>query len=251
MKDSAEFNGIRAKMYADCIDQFSTSREEDIEVMFEYLTPRRNETILEVGAGNGFFSKHLSKVVKKLIVSDPSKDQLKGIKKLDCDNVSVVCEGADVLTMKKNMVDAVWSFGALHHCFNKVDAFKNFNRILKKNGRVVIGDVWSDSNLAKHFDDHIAKYCVTGHEVAFWSDEFAESVCFLSGFAKPVIKDLNLRWKFKKKSDIGKFIYLIHGMTGTTEENCLRSVEKILGIEKKGDYYCLNWPMKILIAKKK
>jgi len=28
-------------------------------------------------------------------------------------------------------------------------------------------------------------------------------------------------------------------------------IEEILGIEKKGNKFCLNWPMKVMISKKK
>ncbi|PIN88872.1 methyltransferase type 11 [Candidatus Pacearchaeota archaeon CG10_big_fil_rev_8_21_14_0_10_34_76] len=247
----AEFSGIRSQMYKECLKEFPSARNEDFEVMNKYLAPKDNEIVLEIGAGSGFFSEKLSEKVKKLIVSDPSKEQLEEVKKLGKKNIEVRDEGADKLTLGKEIADAIWSFGAMHHCFDKTKAFENFARVLKKNGRLVMADVWHDSKLAKHFDTQVAKFCVTGHEVAFWSDEFAESLCFLTGFEKPKIYDLKINWKFKSKEDIGTFLYKIHAMTKTNPEECLRGAEEILGIEKKGDLYCLNWPMKVMISKKK
>lgn len=247
-----EFSGIRSKLYKECLIEFPDARQQDIVVMKKYLNPKKDETILEVGAGSGFFSGLLADMLTngKLIVSDPSGEQLEAVSSLNKKNVSVVAEGADKLTLENSQVDAVWSFGAMHHCFDKKMAFSNFSRILKKGGRLVIADVWSGSKLAKHFDSQVSKYCVTGHEVAFWSDEFAESLCYLSGFKKPKITNLHLQWKFKTKKEIGIFLYKIHAMTKTTPEECLRGAEKILGIKKDRGYYLLNWPMKVLVAYK-
>jgi len=246
----AEFSGLRSQLYKACLEEFPHARDEDLKIMAKYLAPKKHEIILEVGAGSGFFSTPLASMVKKLIVSDPSKEQLNEIKQLKLKNVDLVEQGADTLNLKSGNIDAIWSFGAMHHCFNKTKAFKNFAKTLNKNGRLVIADVWCGSKLAKHFDTKVAKYCISGHEVAFWTNEFAESLCFLAGFEKPKIYNLKIQWKFNSKKDIGIFLYKIHAMTKTTPLECLRGAEEILGIEKKNGLYCLNWPMKIMISKK-
>lgn len=247
---TVEFSGIRSKLYKECLREFPRARDEDVEVMKKYLAPKDNETILEIGAGSGFFSVVLADFVKKLIVSDPSEEQLQEVRDLNKKNIQVVAEGANTLNLEKETADAIWSFGAMHHCFNKTKSFQNFAKILKKNGRLVLADVYHGSKLAKHFDIQVSKYCITGHEVAFWTDEFAESLCFLTGFEKPEIHSLNINWKFETKKEIGLFLYKIHAMTKTTPEECLRGANEILGIEKKNGLYCLNWPMKVMISQK-
>lgn len=252
-----EFDGIRSKLYKECLIEFPDARLEDIEVMKKYLAPKKCERILEIGAGSGFFSKVISDLLGdegRLIVSDPSLEQLEEIKKLERKNIDViqfVQFGSEKVNLEKDKIDAVWSLGAMHHMFQKSKSFGNLSRILKKGGRVVIADVFSGSNLAKHFDDKVAKFCITGHEVAFWSKEYADSICFLNNFTKPKFYDLNIQWKFKKKEDIGLFLYKLHGMTKTTPENCLKGAEEILGIEKKDGLYCLNWPLTLFITYKK
>ena len=245
-----EFSGIRSKLYRECLKEFPNARDEDIDVMKKYLAPKNTETILEVGAGSGFFSGILADLVEKLIVSDPSEEQLQEVKNLNKKNIKIVVRGADNLNLKKETADAIWSFGAMHHCFNKTKSFQNFFQVLKKDGRLILADVYHGSKLARHFDVQVAKFCITGHEVAFWTNEFAESLCFLAGFEKPQIYDLDIKWKFKTKEEIGVFLYKIHAMTKTTPEKCLRGAEEILGIKQKNDLYCLNWPMKVMISKK-
>ena len=52
-----EFIGIRSKLYKECLKEFPHVRDEEINALKKYLTPKDNETILEVGAGSGLLSK--------------------------------------------------------------------------------------------------------------------------------------------------------------------------------------------------
>lgn len=252
-----EFDGIRSKLYKEALEEFPNARENDIRCMKKYLLPKKGEHILEIGAGSGFFSQHISDLIGekgRLIVSDPSLEQLEAVKKLNKKNVDViqfVQFGSEAVDLERNKVDAIWSFGAMHHLMQKTKSFGNMNRILKKNGRVVICDVFQDSKLAEHFDDKVAKYSITGHEVSFLSREYAKTLCYLAGFEKPKFYDVNMEWKFKNKKDIGLFLYKLHAMTKTTPEGCLKGAEGVLGVEKKGEYYLLNWPLTIMITSKK
>ena len=256
-KKKQEFDGIRSKLYKECLQQFPDARQEDVEVMKKYLKPKKGERILEIGAGSGLFSKHISDIIGdkgELIVADPSLDQLQEIKKLNKKNIDViqfVQFGSEAVNLEKDKVDAVWSLGAFHHMINKNKAFENISRILKKKGRLAIADVFVCSKLAKHFDDRVAKYCVTGHEVSFLSKEYVNTLCYLNGFKKPKFYDLDTKWKFKSKKDIGVFLYKLHAMVKSNPKECLKGAEEILGVRKKGKFYYLNWPITLFTTKLK
>jgi arsenite methyltransferase len=248
----AEFSGIRSKLYKKAMEEYPKARLEDIKVMKEYLMPKEGEFILEIGAGNGFFSKYISERIGdngKLIVSDPSSEQLEAVKDLNKSNIEILQKGAEDIDLDENSVDAIWSFGAMHHCFNKKEAFENFKSVLKVGGRLVLVDVFEGSNLARHFDDKVDKYCITGHKVEFWRDEMAINLCNSVGLGKPKIIDLNIKWKFESEKEVGKFLYKIHAMTKSNHWEILKGAKDILGIEKTGGKYYLNWPMKIMIMK--
>ena len=252
-----EFDGIRSKLYKEALIEFPDARAEDLEIMEKFLAPKKGERILEIGAGSGFFSKHISDLIGekgRLIVADPSLEQLDEVKKLARSNIDViqfVQFGSEIVNLEKDKVDAIWSFGAMHHVSQKRKSFENMKRILKKDGRIVIADVFVGSKLAKHFDDKVAKFSITGHDVSFLSREYVESLCYLCGFTKPEFHDINIKWRFKRRRDLGVFLYKLHAMTKATPQECLRGAEEILGISKEGNSYCLHWPMTLLIMRYK
>src|SRR5579862_23718 len=179
-----EFTGLRSQYFKEIMREFPHARQEELQLALEHLQPKKGESILEIGAGSGFFSKAIAEHVypSHLVVSDPSAEQLEEIGNQK--NISIVKGGADSLpldhpSLPESGFDAIWSGGSFHHIRNKFLAFTHFHQLLKPGGRLVISDVFAGSNLAKHFDLEVAKYCVTGHEVSFLSKEFADSLCYL------------------------------------------------------------------------
>ncbi len=246
-----EFSWIRSELYKECLKEFSNARNQDFETMEKFLNPQKNETILEVWAWSWFFSWKIADKCKKLYVSDPSSEQLQAVKELWKDNISVLEWWAESINLPENSVDAIRSFWALHHCFNKTKAFENFQKTLKSWWKLIIVDVLSWSKLAKHFDDKVAKYCITGHEVAFFTKEYFDSLCFVSGFNNVNFVNLDVKRNFQKEEDIWKFLYKLHAMTKTSTEECLKWAKEILWVSQKDLIYCLNRPLTVFMATKK
>jgi len=257
-----EFAGVRAKLYEQALARYPNAREDDIKIMKKLLNPKTGEHILGFGEGNGFFCNAIAEAVGstgKYLITDPSQDQLKGLEsRVKCPWVEVKVAGAEELNVGARSFDKVWSFGAFHHCPNQTMAMKHIYNSLRYGGKVVICDVFQGSNLAKHFDVQVARYCNTGHEVKFLSDEFARSLCYLAGFedSKVKIVEFNQKWRFDNEKSLGDFVYKLHAMTklsGNMKEKIDKTVEgcrDILGYKFVNGLYELNWPMKALVAEK-
>jgi ubiquinone/menaquinone biosynthesis C-methylase UbiE len=259
-----EFNNIRSKLYEEAISEYPLARNQDILSMQKYLQPKKGDYVLGIGEGNGYFCNEIAKAIGKVgkyTISDPSPQQLKNIRNREIHSrLEIIAASAEEIPLRPNQYNKVWSFGAFHHCHNQTEAMKRIYQSLKPEGKLVICDVFQGSKLAKHFDTQVARYCCTGHEVQFLSEEFAKTLCNIAGFDAEKIKiiDLPQKWSFNTEYDLGKFIYKLHAMTlipGTEDQKIkqtLKGCKKILGIEynSTSKKYELNWPMKALIAKK-
>lgn len=266
----AEFDGVRAQLYDEAMTEYPLARQHDIETMHRLLNLRPTTNVLGVGEGNGYFCKPITDVTTRAryTVTDPSQDQLATIQRrfshlIDkpCTQrrLDLIAEGAeDLVSIGDNLYNRVWSFGAFHHCPNQTRGMQEINRVLLPGGKAVICDVFQGSPLARHFDTQVARYCVTGHDVKFLSEEFARTLTYLAGFdeSKVQIVDLPQRWKFDSERDMGRFIYKLHAMTnlpGDEEEKFAQAAEgckNILGITHQDGKVILNWPMKAIVAVK-
>ncbi len=246
------FFGQRAQLYTEALSDFPDVRAVEVAINLAYIKPNKGEKFLEVGSGSGLYTKILAPLVKELVATDPSEDQLENLKTSNIADLRTIQVGADllheneILVHEKGSFDAVWSLGAFHHCSNKTQAFANFRDLLKTGGRILICDVFSGSTFADYFDAEVALFSIIGHEVAFLTEHFARSLCAISGFSKPRFISLDYPWVFKNLQDLGLFMYKLHGMTKTTPEQCLESVGKFMKIEKSQDGFILHVPLVIL-----
>lgn len=258
MPNTVEFTKSRSEHYEKAIFEYPNARNHDIQAMYELLDPQPGERILGFGEGNGYFCEAIANSIGEdgtYVVTDPSQYQLNNLRKrVTSSHVEVICTSAEYLPEEE--FDKVWSFGAFHHCHNQTNAMQSISNSLRDGGKLILCDVFAGSPLARHFDTVVSRYCDTGHEVKFLSDEFAETLCYLSGLQLVELVDLNQRWKFDSKQDLGKFVYHLHALTKLprSEQQRLNTViegcEKILGIHDTEEGCVLYWSMKALIAEK-
>ncbi|MBC00337.1 MAG: methyltransferase type 11 [Rhodobacteraceae bacterium] len=250
---SIEFVGKRSSDYRDALSHYADVWLPDIACMKRCLAPRPGERILEVGAGNGYFSTAIAECLGPdglLVASDPSVDQLSG---LEADsthgNIRVVPASADVLDIPFSGFDAVWSRGAIHHVTDKTSAFTRFSALARPGGRLVIADIFAGTPLARYFDGFIARSCSTGHEVAFLSHEFAESLCALTGWGQPTFDEVITPWEFRNREDIGRFLQLLFSAKPDySAEDCFAAADHYLSVSETASGWALMWPMTVMTA---
>ncbi|WP_019934691.1 class I SAM-dependent methyltransferase [Oceanimonas smirnovii] len=253
--EAIEFNTVRSKSYKEAINNFSGVWKEDLQVMLDYLAPEQGNNIIELGAGSGFFSFEISKLIGQegtLHIVDPSKEQLEPLIESDLSNIVIHCEAAENMSSDLQMqLDLIWSRGAFHHVSRKVDTMVKLNAMSKMGARCLIFDIFSGSAVAEYFDNFVAEACTTGHEVSFLSKGFARSMCKLSGWGEPHFVEIPLRWHFKEKEHIGVFLnQLLSNKEEYTSDITMGMAERILGVFKTENGWCLNWPMTLMETKK-
>ncbi|MFT6915743.1 MAG: arsenite methyltransferase [Motiliproteus sp.] len=253
MNAKVEFSLERSRSYKSALKNYPDAWEEDSLLMLQYLAPSKNEVVLEIGAGSGFFSFDISDLVGDkghLFVVDPSPEQLSPIKKAYVPNITIMQVPAEEIELPEGAIlDAIWSRGAFHHVKDKVATLSHLAKNSRKGTRLVICDIFAGTQLSAYFDTHVAVTCTTGHEVCFLSKEFATSLCKTTGWDTPSFIDVALQWHFETKEDIGKFLSLLHSNKPEfSSHDSLAEAEAILGIKKTPRGWALNWPMTVMMT---
>ena len=237
MSHRVEFSTERSRSYKLALSQFPNCWEEDKILMSEYFSPAIGETILELGAGSGFFSFDIAQAIGEkghLFVVDPSPEQVKPILESDAENITVVQKPAEELNFPSDLqLDGIWSRGAFHHVKDKHQVLNKIGEFSKPGARLVICDIFSGTKLADYFDEHVAVTCTTGHEVNFLSKSFAKSLCRNTGWSEPEFDDISLQWQFETEADIGLFLSLLHSNKPEfSAEHSLHDAKRLLGLKE-------------------
>jgi len=101
-------------------------------------------TAADLGCGSGFFTVPLSRRVKKVYGIDVQKEMLSFLedkmKKLKIKNIVLLLSKPDEIPLENESVDLLISVNTLHEFDNKEKMIKEMERVVKKDGKLLIMD---------------------------------------------------------------------------------------------------------------
>ncbi len=249
----AEFDhSTRRIHYIQANEEMPSVRKLEIYLMMQKIGAARGETIADYGSGKGALTFMLAKKVGKngyLIALDNSKKTLDIIKEKKKPNIETKLLKDETIPLRDNSVDKLVSLASFHHVLNKEKAFKEFYRVIKKGGKLIIGDVADQTNVQRYFDGPVNSFCSTGHKHIFLDENRAKELCRYAGFSEMKFSIEQTPWVFCNEKEAGRFLHLIHDATCTPEE-CLMMAKEYLGFSQKKDKFSLNWQLFYLVAEK-
>lgn len=253
--------------YRKANDKFPEVRSEELNLMLKKVNPKNGEIIVEAGTGNGYLTFPIAKKVGKtgaVITYDIIKENLEEVRELNSKfrlPIQVRNQKSSYDFQENNeSVDKVISIASFHHYDDRskktgfsgrLKALKEFNRILKNNGTLIIGDVGRNTVSAKYFnaiDD--PRYCYpNGHPHDFLDKAEIEMLCNKSGFFIDDYEVIHVPWTFDSEEQAKEFLHTIHNAKCSPEES-LGHAKKYLKFWKKAGKFYLDWELFYLVAKK-
>jgi ubiquinone/menaquinone biosynthesis C-methylase UbiE len=115
-----------------------TSTDFQLEGALHRLVLKSKSTILEIGCGFGRSLPILSKLCKQVYATDISEKMISIAKETNkSPNIKYLISEAESLNLKSNQFDYILCY-AVFDALNQESALKEFNRLLKKGGRLLI-----------------------------------------------------------------------------------------------------------------
>lgn len=237
------------------IADYGPSVNSRFAIMYKLLTEQQVKTpILDIGCGTGGFIKKIKKVYnsKEIIGTDFSKDALKIAKKK---NPEVKFIKINLLQIPKKLhgsFSTIICSEVLEHIQDVNLAVKNLNRLLKKNGIIVL----SVPYLMKHWTIHDK---ISGHFRRFKKNELEKILVknnfkilkhfswgrLIYDFYYKIIGNISPKQLIKKTGGENKFMFLIRNML-------LKFVLHLFSIEYYiRDTNCNSGRRLFIVAKKK
>ncbi len=268
MTDNKQYvDGRDWKKYRAANTTFPAVREQEINHMLNMINPTTKEVIVEMGTGNGVLTFPMAEKVSssgRITTYDATEENVSSVvsrnKKMGLPIVGKT-QNLDYSTKELSSgTDKVVSLAAFHHYDNYRDktgfsgrlrAMKEFARILKPDGKVIIGDIATSTNSAKYFNSlDTPELCPGGHPHDFLNTQSASWLCKKAGLNLQKFEIENVPWTFTSITEAQTFINTIHGSV-CSKEKSLEHAKRYLKFWKQNDKYYLEWSLFYLVATKR
>ncbi len=110
--------------------------------VIQALKLRRDETIADIGAGSGYFSRRFAHHVKQVYAVDIDAKLLAIIAKQGAPNIKNILATPDNPHLPDASIDTVFICDVLHHIDNRPAYYTKLAKALKPGGRIVIVDFY-------------------------------------------------------------------------------------------------------------
>ena len=134
---------------------------EMITTLINQIGLNSKSVVADIGAGTGIFTRQLADYVGSVYAVEPNIPMFEALEVLSKSNLNIVFINApaESTTLPDNSVDCICVAQAFHW-FDKDKTKREFKRILRKSGKVIL--IWNwpvINNIVIEYDKLLTKYC--------------------------------------------------------------------------------------------
>lgn len=246
--------------------KFPRVRAKELARQLELTNPQKGETIAEVGTGNGYLTFALAHKVGKngrIFTYDYQKSNIDFVNEHNKKRlpITTIHQATDYdFELANESVDKISSIATLHHYDNRSTgtgtkgrekAIREFYRILKKGGKLIIGDVAHGTASQRHFDsiDNPIDCAPSGHPHDFLTEKLARELCENAGFNNIKWNIEQVPWEFESEEQAQRFLHTIHNAKCSPKESFEHAKKKLRWWKEDNKFY-LEWELFYLTADK-
>ena len=237
---------FRGNSYHQAMQDFPQVRRKEFQQLLALADIRAGQVLLDVPSGGGYLSAYLDKDVcllgaetSAVFMSRVAQQSYKTCYKLD---------SLAAMPLADASVDVIYSLAGLHHVDNREAVYREFRRVLKPDGRLVMADVAQGTDVAIFLNGFVDQHCRIGHQGNFWADELPAQLAD-AGFGLDYDQLLDAEWQFDSRESMGHFCRHLFGLELASLEQVITALDHGLNVAESADgSLVLSWRLRYIRA---
>jgi ubiquinone/menaquinone biosynthesis C-methylase UbiE len=152
---------------------------KDLPTFYSLLSPKKEDKILDVGAGLGTVADILTETSDEVFALEPNEERLNYMKKKHPSLKSFSATAAQI-PFPTSYFDKLYAIAAFHHFPDQGDALEEFRRVTKKGGLILLQelDPTKDGRVLNFFETKVLRH----NDVVFLRSDQLQSLVVDHGF---------------------------------------------------------------------
>lgn len=235
----------RGGSYDDAMTRWPLARSEELGFVLDLARPRAGEVLLDVPSGGGYLSDHLPPGVDYRPLETSTSFAERGRRR----GLHIVSDDITARTVPHASVDLLVSIAGVHHEPDLRVLLREWHRVLRPGGRMVVADVVDGSAPARFLDDFVGRHNGTGHDAVFLGADLAK-LARDAGLVVAEVVDGSYHWWFDDEAHLAAYCTALFGLTATDPGGVLDAVRTGPGIEVTCGRVGLRWGLRALVARR-
>ncbi len=237
---------LRADRYHAAMAEFPQARQQEFRHAVRYLDLQPGQTVCDVPSGGGYLADFVTTDHIHFKFLETSTEFASHCPQGAFHSVAE-CSLEAALPLADASVDRLLSLAALHHLDDKNSIYREFRRLLRIGGRLVIADVEQGSGTAAFLNEFVHRFNSMGHQGLFLSADSAFDIgqCGLKVMA---VERPELHWLFTSREEMTRFCQQLFGLDLASADDILRGIEDYLVLHEDHERCELEWPLTYITA---
>ncbi|MCC5794165.1 MAG: class I SAM-dependent methyltransferase [Chromatiales bacterium] len=247
MNDYQKTFNARGHLYNDAMSAQPGAREAERAALLDRARMNPGQRVMDAPAGGGYVA---DGVRAKL------GDQVQLVCVEPCARFSaamdaryhVLNEPLDSVSLPDASLDVILSLAGLHHLDDRMPVYREWARLLRPGGQLVVADVGAGTGTARFLNGFVNRHTPGGHHGIFISErEFSEHLA-VAGFFVEEDSMQNVPWRFRDREGLGSFCHTLFNTSRARPEAVADALETTVGLQRKPGGLALAWQLRYASA---
>lgn len=227
--------------------KYPVARESERLALLSRLKGGKNLVIVDAPAGGGYVAEGIkaSWPSARVVCIEPSK--------VFSDAIPISFERRNESLHKTSLrdasVDAVASLAGLHHLSDKASVFREWHRILKPGGQIVVADVAMGTKVGEFLNGFVDEFTPNGHDGLFFEPSEFTKLLNDTGFEMKEDELCQVPWVFADERSMVHFCKSLFSIEQADESAILAALEKVGVLSIEGTVL-LEWELQYAVGRK-
>ena len=242
-----EIFNARGHLYNEATTSSPAAREAERAALITRMDLAPGQNICDLPAGGGYLADGIYRVFGeeiKIICVEPAERFGAAIHPA----FQIIHQPLDSLPLPDASFDRIGSLAGLHHVADRTACYREWHRVLKPGGKIVIADVQEGTGPAGFLNEFVHEHSPGGHVGKFFKPGDFTTDLEKAGFTEVSEELVDVSWRFESTEEMIHFCKILFAVELADHGQVQAAIHRHLGFREDHGATLMNWSLRYAVA---